>query len=164
MKPTRYRRRIRRALKSRFSLSEAGAAATEFALIAPVLVLACLGMVDIGMAFGERMAIDDSLRAASEGAMLDRGEAEVADLLKAAASNNFSIATDGQASPAKLLTSVQRFCACPESVNTSISCTSGTCTGGKSPYHYYRLTAEKKSASMLLPDFGLRAALLVQVK
>ena len=144
--------------------SESGTAATEFALVSPVLVLACLGMVDIGMALGERMAIDDSLRAAAEGAMLDAGEAKVTDLLNASASNNFSIASDGQVNSQSLVTSVDRFCACPESANTEVSCTATICAGGKTPYHYYLLSAEKKSSSIFLPNFGLQASLLVQVK
>jgi hypothetical protein len=161
---THHIRRLHRLLPLAGSRGEAGTAAMEFALAAPVLVLACLGMVDIGMAFHERMAIDDSLRAASEGAMLDAGEAKVADLLKAAASNNFSIASDGQVNSESLVTSVDRFCACPESTSTEVSCTATTCEGGKTPYHYYLLSAEKKSSSNFLPHFGLQASLLVQVK
>ena len=161
---THHIRRVRQLLPPSGPRSEAGTAATEFALVAPVLVLACLGMVDIGMALGERMAIDDSLRAASEGAMADAGEAEVTDLLKAAASNNFSIASDGQVNSESLVTSVDRFCACPESADTEVGCTATTCQGGKTPYHYYLLSAEKKSSSIFLPHFGLQASLLVQVK
>ena len=159
-----YKRALPRLMRTRISRNEAGVAATEFALVAPVLVLACLGMVDIGMAFSERMAIDDSLRAASEGAMRDTGKAEVTDLLNAAASNNFTIASDRTVRSDTLVTTVDRFCACPESVNTTVSCTSGACAGAKPPFAYYSLSAEKLSSSIFLRNFNLKSSLLVQVK
>lgn len=144
---------------------ERGASAIEFALVAPVLVLACLATVDLGLAIGQRMDVDQSLRAASQGAMLDLGEDEVEDLAEAIAAENSTIAPEsGEAAATDLEISVDRFCACPESASTAVDCDSGTCADDASPYLFYRLTAEKDFASLFLPAIPIRGSLLVQVQ
>ena len=144
---------------------EGGASAVEFAILAPVLVLACLATVDMGLAIGERMEIDQGLRAASEGAMLDLGEDEVEELAEAIASENMTIAPDtGEPSPNDLAISVDRFCACPESPSAAVDCDGGECADDASPYVFYRITAEKEFASRFLPEIPIHSSVLVQVE
>lgn len=160
------------ALRSRLSLfrpwrlppDERGASAVEFALVAPVLVVACLATVDLGMAISQKMDVDQSLRAASQGAMLDLGEDEVEDLAKAVAAENSTIAPDSGAAATDLDITVDRFCACPESVSAAVDCESGTCADEASPYVFYRLTAEKEFASLFLPAIPISSSLLVQIE
>ena len=154
---------------SRLVGEENGASAIEFALVAPVLVLACLATVDVGLAIGQKMDIDQTLRAASEGAMLDLGRDEVQDLAEAIAAENSTVASsgggDGSAPAATdLEVTVDRFCACPESASTAVDCDSDSCADSKTPYVFYRLTAEKEFASLFLPTIPISGSLLVQVK
>ena len=146
-----------------------GASAIEFALFAPLLVLACLATVDVGMAISQRMNIDYVLRAGSEGAMVDLGEDEVETLVEDAASGSFTLAPDdggdiSTGSPSDLGVDVERFCSCPGTNNASANCDSPACPGGVDPYVFYRLTAAKTYNPILLPDFGLRGSMLVQVE
>jgi pilus assembly protein CpaE len=159
-------RRRRRALLS----DEGGASAIEFALVLPILVLACLATVDVGLAINERMEIDHSLRAGSEGAMRDLGEEEVHDLIDAVASEVFTVRSEDEdegeidVSSNGLDVTVERFCTCPESVGAAVSCTAGNCADEAKPYLYYRLSAEKDFATILLPTIPLESSLLVQVE
>ena len=157
-----------RKKQSALSRDERGTAAIEFGLLAPILVLACLATVDVGLAIGERMEIDHTLRASSIGAMGDIGEEEVRDLVEAVASESFTIRSEDPdaigTSTEHLAVAVERFCACPESVSAQVNCTSGTCANSAKPYLYYRLSAEKDYSPMLLPTIPLRGSVLVQVK
>lgn len=145
-----------------------GASAIEFAMLAPVLVMACLATVDVGMAISERMGMDYILRAGSEGAKVDLGEEEVKTLVADAASQSFTVAseTDGdiQSSPTDLDVTVDRFCSCPGSIGTPADCDAPACPGAVDPYLFYRLKAEKTYDPMLLPDFPLSGSMLVQVE
>jgi pilus assembly protein CpaE len=155
------------ALHSRkppFLKSESGVAATEFSLLVPLLVLACLATVDIGLAINEKMDIDQSLRAGSEGAMMDLGQDKVRDLVQAIASENFSIASSSIYPADALNVTVTRFCACPGTVSPSVGCTSTGCAGSAKPYLYYRLAADKKYKSIFLPIIPLRGSVLVEVQ
>ena len=150
---------------------ERGASAIEFALLAPALVLACMATVDLGVAITQQMTIDHSLRAGAEGAMADLGQPKVRELVEGTAAQSFTIAsTDSTATEisthnSALTVDVTRYCACPESVSTAVNCSgSSTCAGSAKPYHYYRLAAEKTYDAMLLPDFKLRGAMLVQAQ
>ena len=160
--------------KARILLSqERGAAATEFAVLAPVLIFACLATIDIGLAISQKMRLDYSVRAASEAAIRDLGEAEVHGVLNLIASEHFSLAsteegtetqTEGDVSPIpEIATNVNRFCACPESVSAAIGC-STVCTDNAKPYLYYELSASVDYEAILLPDIPLTKSLLVQVK
>ncbi len=153
---------------SRLVEEENGASAIEFALVAPVLVLACLATVDVGLAIGQKMDIDQTLRAASEGAMLDLGRDEVQDLAEAIAAENSTVASSGGDGSAPAATdlevTVDRFCACPESASSAIGCDSDACADSKTPYVFYRLTAEKEFASLFLPTIPISGSLLVQVR
>lgn len=154
---------------------EGGASATEFALLAPILVFSFLAMVDIGRAVFEKIAIDQSLRAGFEAAMSDPGEATVNDIVADAAGEMFKVkssrGTGGQGensgyqsgSTDTLSISVRRYCACPKDLETSISC-STRCTATTFPYAFYAMDAWKHFDGVLLPRFGLSGEIKVQVR
>ena len=138
-----------------------------------MLIFACLATVDIGLAIGQKMRLDYSVRAASEAAIRDLGEEEVHGVLDLIASEHFSLAsteegtdtqTDSGVSPSpEIATDVNRFCACPESVSAAIGCAT-VCTDDAKPYLYYELSASVDYEAILLPDIPLSKSLLVQVK
>lgn len=65
--------RALRGRTARFVRNCRGAAAVEFALIAPALVAAILAMADVGLALNARMNMDTILRSAAQVAMTDPG-------------------------------------------------------------------------------------------
>ena len=169
MRPFLSRSRAGGSPRQSLFRDECGASAIEFALLAPLLVMACLATVDVGMAISERMNIDSVLRTGSEGAMVDLGEDEVEALVEDSASQSFNVAPDadgdiGTGSPTDLDVTVDRFCSCPGTSNAPVDCETGSCAGSVEPYLFYRLTAEKTYEPMILPEFGLRGSMLVQVE
>ena len=169
MRPLLSRRPVGSSPRHSLARDERGASAVEFALLAPLLVMACLATVDVGMAISERMNMDSVLRTGSEGAMVDLGEDEVEALVEDAASESFNVAPDdngdiGTGSPTDLDVTVDRFCSCPGSGNEPVDCETGSCAGSVEPYLFYRLTAEKTYEPLILPEFGLRGSMLVQVE
>src|ERR1700688_4083501 len=66
--------------------SEKGASAAEFALFAPVLFLALVATVDVGLAEYERMTIDHILRAGAQSAMADQGQGQILKIVQNTAS------------------------------------------------------------------------------
>ena len=158
---------FRRIARRRSLLTDAsGASAVEFALLAPVLILACLGTVDIGMAVSQRAVINDSLRAGVQGAIVDLGQDKVRDLVETVASGsmNTSPNLDIRLSGGDFIASAARFCVCPGSVSTTVSCSTGTCSGSAKPFVYYRISAQKTYDTILLPSVPLRGSILVQVQ
>ena len=111
--------------KSSLASDEGGAAAIEFAVLAPVLVLACLATIDLGLAFNQRMTIDAMVRAGVEPALADPGVDKVRDIVKGAAGDGITLTTDSADSfemgGSSLSVDVTRSCACPESMSTSVS-------------------------------------------
>ena len=153
------------AMWRRMRGSDDGAAAVEFAIIAPVLVLSGITAVDLGVALYQRMTIDHVLRSGAQLAMVDPGEQAVQDALQATGTKNFGpneVAPAGSTAtsdttihtgPSKLRLTAQRYCACPEAVGTAVAC-STVCTGTVPTYIYYRLQRTKGFKGMLLgPTF-----------
>ena len=147
--------------RSSFRSDEAGASAIEFALLAPLLVLGCLATADIGLAVTQKMVIDQSLRAGAEGAMRDLGQEKVRELVSTAATKKTGVISTATSSPS---VTVARFCACPDNVSTSVSCTSGTCSDSAKPAVVYRLSAERAASTIVLPSFPIRGSALILVK
>ena len=152
-----------------FPRHDGGNAAIEFALLAPLLVFACLAVVDLGFAINQRMAADHVLRVGAEAAMSDPGEATVQQVLQQTAGANFpTVSADPM--PTSISTSsdtlylrARRFCSCPESRSTEVACTA-TCAAGKTPLAFYRLTAAKRYSGMLLPSTQINSALQVEAR
>ncbi len=74
---------------------ERGAAAVEFALVLPLLLLLVLGGIDYGLYFSDSMALRDAARAGARSAALEPGTSldDVADAVESAASGATGDAT-----------------------------------------------------------------------
>jgi Flp pilus assembly protein TadG len=137
---------------------DGGVSALEFGLFAPLLAFGFLALLDTGLAAFQRMTIDHVLRSGAASAMADAGEATVRKVLDTTAAQNFS--TGG---PSPLALSVARFCACPDSTSTKVTCTT-ICTGSKPTLAFYSLSATKSYTGIILPSMTFRPQLEVQIR
>lgn len=150
---------------SRRRLGEDGVSAVEFALFAPILFLSLLAMVDLGLAFYERMTIDHVLRAGAQVAMDDPGRDRVLDVLNSTAAKNFPLAEGAEPDGTK----VPKFkvdypiYACPENNDVAVA-SSTTCAGPTATSIYYRLVGEKTYDAMFIPQIDLAPTIRVQVR
>lgn len=159
-------RRVLAAIVSRFALRfascQAGVAALEFALIAPMLILGLIAMADIGLATNERMVIDQTLRTGAQSALLDQGPDKLYAALTATAASNFPLLIRGTVGTTTTLAiDASRFCACPQNTALPVLC-SITCASNRPTQVYYLLTASKFYKGMLLPTLTISARLMVQ--
>lgn len=141
-----------------------GVSAVEFALVAPILAFLLLAGVDLGRAISERMAMDHALRAGAQTAFADPGATAVLEVIERTADTNFTLEseqTDGGDAPVRL--SATKFCACPEAVDTAVTC-STVCTGSKPTFIYYRMTGAKTYTGWIMPTFDFDRAMQVQIR
>ena len=104
-----------------------GVSATEFALLAPLLIFGLLAMADLGLAVSERMTIGHILRAGAQSATEDVGPALVDTVLRATAAKNMIVAAITTAgTDTALALSVRRVCACAAQPAVEVAC-STTC-------------------------------------
>jgi Flp pilus assembly protein TadG len=139
--------------------STAGVSAVEFAIMSPVLVLACFGMTDIGMAVYERMMMNQVLRAGAQPAFQGMNDGVVLTVLQETATENFTVA-DGAATGDELQVGVDSHCACPGEATVAVTC-GATCASGSVALRLYRLTASKAYQGVILPEFSLSSSLEV---
>lgn len=127
----------------------------EFAIIAPVLVMAVLSTADIGFAIHESFEIDQALRNGAEAALSDPGKAEIDAVLAAVdATGGGQYAT---------VWSVDRYCACQESAGAPTSC-STTCSGDRPTAIFYDISGVRAYPGILLPARDLVRSASVQVR
>ena len=142
-----------------FRSDDRGLAAIEFGIIAPVLALGALAAVDFGLAAMERMRIDSALRSAAQSAMGDPGVTTVNSVLTAAAS-----ASRPTARSTTTFATPTRFCACPQSPEVAVACSS-TCGGTSYTYIYYRLEGSSTYTGLYWPrPINIRSTTVVQVR
>jgi pilus assembly protein CpaE len=146
-----------------FARCTRGASVVEFALFSPVLIIALVTSIDLGLAEYQRMTIDHALRAGAQSAMLDPGTLAVRKITESTASRNFAISSGNTLSTADLVLDISRYCTCPEATTTQIAC-STTCSGSAATNIYYRLTAGTIYGGMIVPSITLQPSLQVQVR
>lgn len=141
-----------------------GVAATEFALVAPILAVTLLTSIDLGRALTERMAIDHALRAGAQRAMADPGTASVLDVMETTAETNFTLTGDAlNTAESTLDLSVVRYGACPGNLGYAVD-PATVCSGSTPTYIYYRMEAAKTYTGWLAPDIAFDRAALVQIR
>lgn len=143
--------RVRRSKRENSS----GSATVEFAIIAPVLVMAVLSTADVGFAIHESFEIDQALRNGAETALGDPGEARIDAVLAA-------VDATGAGQHATAWT-VARYCACQESADAPTSC-STTCSGDRPTAIFYDITGVRAYPGILLPARDLVRSASVQVR
>lgn len=156
-------RRGARAALARLLRCTAGVSATEFALLAPVLVLGAFATADAGMAIYEKMMIGQALRAGAQSAMAGADEERVRAVLDEVAAENFALAGDGQAASGVLSIGVSIYCACAGETFVQVDCTA-VCGSGVGTSRFYRLTAAKTFDGVILPAFGLDSSIDVAAR
>jgi Flp pilus assembly protein TadG len=98
-----------RGKSAKMVFSTDGAAAVEFALLLPVMLIACMGLIDLGMAVYEKMELTSAARSGAQVATIDSSNATA---ITAAVQDGSNL------SPA-VATSV--FCQCSD--GSSLACT-----------------------------------------
>lgn len=155
------------ALSQRIRASQSGSSTVEFAILAPVLCFALLAAVDLGTALSERISMSHIVRSGAQVAMDDPGEEKVELVLNRTAAQNFDFeqpagtTIDMNVHPITL--AADRFCACPDEADTAVSC-STICTGTVPTYIFYKMSAAKNFAGVLVRGLPLEASAQVQVR
>lgn len=146
-----------------------GVSALEFALFAPLVLLGSLSVADLALLAYQRMAIDQTLRAGAQQAMLDKSTSSAAEdvmaVLNLAAAENFAVgSTTSINGKPPLILKASRYCVCPDAVDGPHEDCSKICPGSKATLAFYSISAESRSSSMLLPNVRFEPQIRVQVR
>jgi Flp pilus assembly protein TadG len=114
-----------------------GAVAVEFALVTPILLLILLHVVDLGMAFHEKMETEVAARAGFQYALFDKDDAT-------GIRNAVTSATD--LPPEELTVNVTSFCQCAD--GSAATC-GDVCTAGDFPGTYVQVSVTKDFSAVL---------------
>jgi len=152
-----------KALARKFRRDDKGVAAMEFGLVAPILFFGLLSAVDLGLAVNERMEVNHVLRAGAEAATNKSDEATVLAIMAATASQNMTPSIDGQGGAGDLNLTVDRYCACPDATEVSVTC-STICTGNVPTYVYYQIDGRKTYTGMFIPNISFAPSMRVQIR
>ena len=133
-----------------------GSAGVEFAIIAPVLILAVLATADIGLAIHESSEVDQALRNGAEAALSDPGKIRVEAVLAAVDGTGA-----GQASTSWW---VDRYHTCPETPETHSETPILTCGGSRPSAIFYEITGVRAYPGIFLPARDLTRTASVQVR
>jgi Flp pilus assembly protein TadG len=111
-----------------------GAAAVEFAVIAPLLTAMLIFVTDLGLGFYRKMQVENAAQAGAQYAAVNGFSTSGVSSAVLAATNFSAIS----ASPAPT-----QFCGCPTStgVTAAASCSSA-CSGGSAPGTYVTVSAQ----------------------
>lgn len=141
---------------------EDGAAAVEFAIIAPILAAATIGMIDVSMLLYERSDVGNALRMAAQTAMSDPGIKRVSatlDTFKSQKQFSSSINFEYQ---------TMRFCACPDLSQdlpmAQVSCEKRCPSSKSSPSVFYKITSGTKYDGIILKGYRISNEIEVQVE
>lgn len=148
-------------LLRRISKEESGAAAIEFALVAPLFVIALLGAVDLAVAEYDHMQMDHVVRAAAQVAQTDPGVTAVSTAAERLAEGYFPAASLPQMT-------VNKFCACPDTPDAALVSCDTTCVSRNgevsAPYIYYSVAAQRSVNLIYLSSFTLQSTVKVQIR
>jgi Flp pilus assembly protein TadG len=123
------------------SRAEAGGAGVEFAVIAPMLVLAIVGTVDLGLGLYQNMQVQNAAQAGAVYATSHTFSAASISAVVSAATKSSSVT----ASPAPA-----KFCGCASNAGVAANACSASCPAGAIAGTYISVNAQA-SYSPLLP-------------
>lgn len=135
----------------RFRRDRQGSSLVEFALITPVIAFGALLMVDIGSAIGERMELDQVVRAGAESAMINGGDSDA-----------LTVMNDVLPAGHTRVLAVDRICSCPDAPRTPVSC--GSPCGATPPNVFVDMTARDSYHGIFLKELHLASAIRVQLR
>lgn len=127
----------------------------EFALIAPILIMAVLATADIGLAIHESFEIDQALRNGAETALNDPGKSRVEVVLAAVDETGGGRYTT--------IWNVDRYHACPESAGLRTDHPT-TCADDRPSSIFYSIIGVRAYPGILLPARDLTRTASVQVR
>ncbi len=149
-----------RRLFGRGADAHSGVAAVEFALIGPLLILAAVCTIDLGMGMHRKMQVQTAAQTGAEYATTHGFDASAITAVTTSATSLTGIA----ASPAPA-----RFCGCPTSTGISAAACESTCAAGQMAGTYVRVSAQSSYTPILpypmLPatyDFTAQATVRIQ--
>jgi Flp pilus assembly protein TadG len=162
------RNSMSRLFRRREGRGASGAAAVEFAITAPLLVLLALGAVDYGTVMGEGASLQGATRAVAEyvrnsstcaagglsnSACYTTGTNSFISTLK---SNDTALSSASFTFPNVIAGAAGNYCTCTD--GTAVNCSTGTCSVGNPPdtrvLQYIRVNATL-SVSPLVSYFSL---------
>ena len=146
---------------------DAGTSAVEFSLFAPAIIFGVVTMGDVGLALHQRLSLDHVVRAGAHAAMADPGEDQVMNVLRATASEDFTV-DSGQEGDLSVVSdpvtlSVSRYCACPDNRSVAVVC-SDICSDTVPPFVFYHMSAAKAYNGLFMPSFALAREIDVQIR
>jgi Flp pilus assembly protein TadG len=118
----------------------AGLAAIEFAIIAPVLVLALICTADLGLGIYHKMQVENAAQAGAEYAVVHGFTASAITAAVTQATSFSGIS----ASPAPI-----QFCGCASTAGVTSANCSSTCTGGVAAGTYVTVSAQGTYTTIL---------------
>jgi pilus assembly protein CpaE len=117
----------------------AGAAAIEFAIIAPVLALFILGLIDLGLGFAAQMSVSQAAQSGSYYA-----------LLKGYDTANIASAIQNASNATNISGSSSQSCGCPTSSGGVASAACGSsCPNGQTAGTYVTVSAQYQYSTIL---------------
>ena len=135
--------RIRRHLSRLFGTEgdcSAGVAAIEFGLLAPLLAMAIICTVDLGLGIYRNMQVQNAAQAGAEYA-LTHGFLATAIMTATTSATSFSAV---RATPSPV-----QFCGCPSVIGVSGAACGSTCAGGAQAGTYVTVSAQGTYNTMI---------------
>lgn len=145
--------------------ARSGAAATEFAIAAPIVLLAIIVMADLGFAIGRHITLDQSVRAGAEFVMMGVDDTtRIEDLVFAAATGygKETVSEETDASDKGPTVDVTEVCRCP-GADVEVACTTTTCSAGD-PSRFFSIVAYEAYDPLFIDKLDLSVSLQVQVE
>ena len=136
--------------RGRLLRCDAGVAATEFAIFAPMIIFGLLTMVDIGGAIAERMEMDRNVRAGAQAAMsLNNDVSSIEEIILASTEE-----------PENLTVAVNMQCLCSEA---SAVCTT-PCPDATAPGVFVEISTQQAYDGIIIPERTLTSQTRVQIR
>lgn len=157
------KRHLRAWIKSVLN-NENGSVAVEFAIIAPIIATAMIGLIDVGMLLYERSDINNALRLAAQTAMSDPGAKKVSDTLSIFKSQS------QLSGSINFIFKTQRYCVCSEEddkmqiTRIKVSCDMRCPATNDKPQVYYSITAGTEYDGIFVRSYKITNAIEVQVE
>ena len=140
MNTSRYLRFLTRRLAALAKLSRRGAAAVEFALLVPVVVVGLTYVADLGRSTFQKIEMESAARAGAQMAIRARANTSAIEQTTVD-STNLTITTND--------VSVSNICRCAD-IDATATCGT-TCANGDPTQYYTTVTVTKSFTHLILP-------------
>jgi Flp pilus assembly protein TadG len=128
-------------LAQKWARDNSGAAAVEFAMIVPLLLLMVLGVTELGKIVYYRSVLESAARAGTQaafGAAMTTSAQITAAQTTMETSADLAITNSGIGGTVTSTATI--ICLCSSDVTDTVDCATGSCTGGASKRYYATVT------------------------